>query len=203
MVKAIVFDIGGVLIDLDVPRCIRAFQDGMGFARITELLDPCHQKGIYGDLEQGILDADHFRDLILAESRPGCKRSDVDECMGALLAGVNPRTAAVVSGLKGRYRLYLASNNNPISMPRCEACLAQNGLAVPETFQGKFVSSELKILKPSPAFYQAVIDGIGLPAGEILFIDDSAANVAAAREAGMQARLFVPGSDLGILLSDC
>ena len=203
MIKAIVFDIGGVLIDLDVPRCIRAFQDRMGFARITELLDPCHQKGIYGDLEQGILDADHFRDLILAVSRPGCKRSDVDECMGQLLSGVNPRTAAVVNGLKGRYQLYLASNNNPISMPRCEACLAANGLDVNATFQGRFVSSDLKLLKPSRAFYLAVISGIGLPAQEILFIDDSQANVQAARETGMQARLFVPGSDLGLLLSDC
>ena len=57
MVKAIVFDIGGVLIDLDPARCIEAFQTILGFGRITEILDPSHQKGIYGDMEAGILPA--------------------------------------------------------------------------------------------------------------------------------------------------
>ena len=52
MVKAIVFDIGGVLIDLDPGRCIRAFREILGYERITEILDPCHQKGIYGDWNQ-------------------------------------------------------------------------------------------------------------------------------------------------------
>ena len=53
MIKAIVFDIGGVLIGLDLGRCIQAFQDILGYYRITELLDPYHQKGIYGEMEAG------------------------------------------------------------------------------------------------------------------------------------------------------
>ena len=55
MVKAVVFDIGGVLIGLDLDRCIRAFRENLGYERITELLDPCHQKGIYGDMEAGLI----------------------------------------------------------------------------------------------------------------------------------------------------
>ena len=48
MVKAIVFDLGGVLIDLDFDRCVRAFREILGYERITEILELSHQKGIYG-----------------------------------------------------------------------------------------------------------------------------------------------------------
>ena len=43
MIKAIVFDIGGVLIGLDLGRCINAFREDLGFDQITALLDPCHR----------------------------------------------------------------------------------------------------------------------------------------------------------------
>ena len=48
MVKAIVFDIGGVLVDLDLNRCIRAFREILGFERITE------KKAYYDDGEDAI-----------------------------------------------------------------------------------------------------------------------------------------------------
>ena len=203
MVRAIIFDIGGVLIGLDLDRCIRAFREILGFERITELLDPCHQKGIYGEMEAGVVSADDFRAQVLAESRPGCVPQDVDRAMGALLDGVDPRTVAVIRRLQEKYPLYLLSNNNPISMPLCLKALAHAGLDPDSTFRDQFISCDLKILKPAPAFYLEAVRRIGLPAGEILFIDDNPANVEGARAVGMQARLYVPGSDMAELLADC
>lgn len=201
MIKAIVFDIGGVLIGLDLARCIRAFEDILGFYRITELLDPYHQKGIYGEMEAGRITGEEFRTLVLADSRPGAQPSDVDRCMGALLTGMTQDTVDTVKELATRYPLYLLSNNNPIAMPIITGMFRENGLG-PETFKGQFISSEMRLLKPSREIYEATIEGIGLPAGEILFIDDNEANVMAAREAGLQARLYVPGTRLSTLLAD-
>ena len=204
MPKAIVFDIGGVLIGLNMDRCIEAFRTGLGFERITELLDPCHQKGIYGDLEGGRLSEQHFKDLVIAECRPGTKPEEVDFAVGELLVKkMDPRTVKAVNELKGRYPLYLLSNNNPISMRHCLRVLRDNGLEPESTFRGQFISSELKMLKPSPEFYNHVVRKIGLPAGEILFIDDNMANVEGARAVGIDARLYTPGTDLGLLLLDC
>ena len=202
MVKAIVFDIGGVLIDLDLDRCIRAFREILGFDRITELLDPSHQKGIYGEMEAGRLSAGHFRDLILAESRPGSRPEDVDQAMAALLVEMPSVTAQLVKDLATRYPLYLLSNNNPISMARTYAIFRENGIEPETTFRGQFISCEMKLMKPSQACYQEVIRRIGLPAQEILFIDDNAANVDAARVSGLQARYYIPGADLSLLLAD-
>lgn len=203
MVKAIVFDIGGVLIGLNLGRCINAFQEILGYDRITELLDPYHQKGIYGDMEGGLISADDFRCRVLAESRPGCKPSDVDRCMGALLLEMTEDTVATVKDMATRYPLYLLSNNNPIAMRLINEEFRRNGIEPEVTFKDQFISSEMRLLKPSRAIYEAAITRIGLPAGDILFIDDNETNVRAAREAGLQARVYMPGSKLSVLLADC
>lgn len=202
MAKAIVFDIGGVLIELDPGRCIEAFQTILGFERITEILDPCHQKGIYGDMEAGILPADEFRRLILAESRPGCLPSDVDRAMTALLVGMRPDTVLTVKRLATKYPLYLLSNNNPISMARTYEMMRENGIEPTTIFRGEFISWEMKMLKPTREFYEEAVRRTGLPAGELLFIDDNQANVDGARAAGLQARYYQPGTDLSSLLAD-
>ena len=203
MIKAIVFDIGGVLIGLNLDRCIRTFQEVLGYRRITELLDPYHQKGIYGEMEAGNLSADGFRAEVLRESRPGCRPEDVDRCMYSLLEGMDPDTVETVKALRGRYPLYLLSNNNPIAMKRILEMFRENGLEPETTFRDQFISSEMKLQKPSRELYEESVRRTGLPAGEILFIDDNETNVAAAREAGMQARLFAPGMKLSQLLADC
>ncbi len=202
MINAIVFDIGGVLIDLDLSRCIHAFQTILGFDRITELLDPSHQKGIYGEMEAGRLSHEHFRELILAESRPGSKKEDVDRCMGALLLGMPEETAALVNRLSERYPLYLLSNNNPISMARTYEIMREAGVEPDRTFKEQFISCDMKMRKPSRQIFDEVVRRIGLPADEILFIDDNPENVDAGREAGLQSRLYVQGTSLALLLSD-
>lgn len=202
MVKAIVFDIGGVLINLDMDGCIRAFRENLGFDRITELLDPYHQKGVYGDMEAGKVSADAFRAEVLRGSRPGSKPEDVDRSMQALLAGMSADTVATVKELAGRYPLYLLSNNNPISMGHILRMFRDYGIDPDTTFREQFISCEMKLLKPSAQIYLEAVARVGLPVKDILFIDDNDANVEAARKVGLQARVYVAGSKLSVLLSD-
>jgi len=198
MTKAVVFDIGGVLIDLDMEACIGTFKRVLGFDRITELLDPCHQKGIFSRFEEGLMTEEEFCAWVLERSRPGHTPADVEYCMWSLLIGIKPETAAAVKALQGRYPLYLLSNNNPINMRRCHALLEQNGIG--GIYTDEFISSEMKLLKPSAAFYSEVVRRLGLAPEEILFIDDSPANVEGAKAVGIDARHFVPGNRLADLL---
>ena len=202
MVSAIVFDLGGVLIDLDYDSCVRSFREVLGYERITELLDLSHQKGIYGDMEAGLITADEFRAEVLRESRPGCVPADVDRAMAGLLVGMDPKKVPLLERLAKRYALYGLSNNNEISVARMHAIYEENGLDWQRVFRKEFISSRMKLLKPSRAIFDAAAAEIGFPPAEILFVDDSQRNVDGARSAGWQAALYVQGTDLGDCLAN-
>ena len=201
-IKALIFDMGGVLVDLDIEDCKRAFKDLLGFDRIDELIDPCHQKGIYGDIEEGTLSAEEFRRIVLSESRPGSRPGLVDEAMWHILVGISPYKAELLNRLAQKYDLYLLSNNNPICMPHSTKLFGEAGAPLDKVFRKCFLSYEVKALKPSEKFYKSVIEEIGLPAEQMLFIDDSQKNVDGSIEAGLPAVYYQPGTDLSALLAD-
>ena len=187
---------GGVIIDLDPTACIRAFKEILGFDRITELLDPFHQKGIYGELEGGKLTTDEFRAAVLAESRPGSRPEDVDRCMDAMISGMEPYKADLLRELSRKYPLYLLSNNNEIARIRYHKLLEDLGVDWRTVFREEFCSYQMKMLKPSPEIFREAVRRVGLPPEEILFIDDSKTNVEAARSVGINAVLVPQGEDL-------
>jgi len=201
-IKALIVDMGGVLVDLDIEDCKRAFKDLLGFDRIDELIDPCHQKGIYGDLEEGTLSAEEFRRIVLSESRPGSRPGLVDEAMWHILVGISPYKAELLNRLAQKYDLYLLSNNNPICMPHSTKLFGEAGAPLDKVFRKCFLSYEVKALKPSEKFYKSVIEEIGLPAEQMLFIDDSQKNVDGSIAAGLPAVYYQPGTDLSALLAD-
>ena len=196
MINAIVFDLGGVLIDLDIERCKRAFREDLGYSDIDEILDACHQKGFYSDLEEGVITEDEFRSRILAQARPDAGPEDVDRAMWTLLTGMAPYKVELLKMLAGRYDLYLLSNNNSISMKRSRKIFEDAGIPMDEIFSGLFLSYSMKMLKPSEKIYRETAVRIGLPVHELLFIDDSESNVSAASSVGFNAVLYHPGSDL-------
>lgn len=202
MKKILIFDMGGVLVDLDIEGCKRAFKEGLGFNRIDEIIDACHQKGIYGELEEGTLSPDDFRSIVLSESRPGATAADVDEAMWHILLDIAPYKVKLLKELGSRYDLYMLSNNNSICMPCSTRIFSDAGAPLDQTFIKCYLSYEMKALKPSEAFYKAVIRDIGKPADRMLFIDDSQRNVDGAIAAGLPAVYYKPGTDLAALLAD-
>ena len=200
--KAIIFDMGGVLVDLDLEDCKRAFKEDLNYYGIDEILDPCHQKGIWGDLEEGMLSAEDFRKIVLADSRPDAQPEDVDKAMWRILSGIAPYKAELLKKLAQKYDLYLLSNNNSICLPCSAGMFDEVGAPLDEVFKKCFYSFEMKALKPSEKFYKAVIEQIGLPGEQMLFIDDSHKNVDGAIAAGLPAVYYQPGTDLSALLAD-
>ena len=98
-IKALIFDMGGVLVDLDIEDCKKAFKESLGYHKIDDIIDACHQKGIYGELEQGLLTGDEFRRIVLSESRPGSKPEDVDKAMYHILVGIAPEKVSLLKAL--------------------------------------------------------------------------------------------------------
>ncbi|MBQ7020563.1 MAG: HAD-IA family hydrolase [Bacteroidales bacterium] len=200
--KAVIFDMGGVLVDLDMQGCKDAFKRILGYSRIDELLDPCHQKGIIGDLEGGVLTEDEFRQAVLSESAEGCVPEDVDKAFWHILEGIAPYKAELLVKMSRSYDLYLLSNNNGITMVRAYQLFEEAGAPLDKVFRKCFLSYQMKALKPSETFYKAVVEQIGLPSDMLLFIDDSMPNVEGSIAAGLPAVHYIPGSDLSALLAE-
>lgn len=198
--KALIFDMGGVLVDLDIEDCKRAFKEDLGFYRIDEIIDPCHQKGIYGDLEEGVISPEEFRKAVLAESRPGACPEDVDKAMWHILTGIEPYKVEMLKKLAQSYDLYMLSNNNAICLPRSRRIFAEAGIPLEDIFRKCYFSFEMRALKPSEAFYKAVMEDIGTEPENMLFVDDSQKNVDGAVAAGLPAVYYEPGTDLEVLL---
>jgi putative hydrolase of the HAD superfamily len=202
MNKTVIFDMGGVLVDLDIEDCKKVFRQELGYAGIDQIIDACHQKGIYGDLEEGTLSAEDFRSIVLAESRPGVAPEEVDRAMSHILVGIAPYKVELLKRMVGKYDLCMLSNNNPICLPFSSKMFDDAGIPLDEVFRKCYMSFQMKALKPSEAFYKAVLADIGRPSEEIIFIDDSQKNVDGAIAAGMPAVYYEPGTDLSALLAD-
>ena len=200
-IKALIFDMGGVLVDLDIEDCKKAFKEGLGYHKIDDIIDACHQKGIYGELEQGMLTGDEFRKIVLSESRPGSKPEDVDKAMYHILVGIAPEKVRLLKDLAAEYDLYLLSNNNEICLPCARGIFEQAGIPLDKIFRKCFYSFEMKALKPSESFYKVVVEQIGIPSEQMLFIDDSSANVEGSIAAGLPAIYYKPGTDLGAVIA--
>jgi putative hydrolase of the HAD superfamily len=74
-------------------------------------------------------------------------------------------------------------------------------LDIDSLFDPLIISGDIGVMKPAPAAYHAVIERIGLPAAQCVFIDDLPANVAGAQAVGMHAVQYVAGLDLAAALA--
>lgn len=197
MTKAVMFDLGGVLVDLDPALCIENFRKLAGFEDITDYLDVCHQRGMISDLEEGLISVEEFYRQCLEHCRPGATAADVRESFCSLLRGMQPYKGELLRSLYGRgYKLYALSNNNPITMEVIADQIAEGGAPMDKYFSGVFVSSEMKLLKPGPEIFRAAIAATGFDASEILYIDDSRRNVEGALAVGLDAVWHDPSTSL-------
>ena len=198
MIKAIVFDMGGVIVRLDMDRCIRNFKELAGFGDIEEYLDRFHQKGFISDLEEGKTQPEDFYRECLEHSRPGTSVETAQYCFCSLLDGLEEDSLNLIRSLRGRYDLYVLSNNNPISRGYFREMMKKEGLDTEEVFTKEFYSYELKMLKPSREIYERVIEGVGRKPEEILFIDDARDNIEAASALGITTLWLRPEMDIAV-----
>ena len=187
--KHLLFDFGGVLVDLDKQRCINAFKD-LGFD-ILPYLGTYQQGGFFSDMERGKITVDEFCDIIREKSgNANLTNEQIVEAWKRYLLDVPAERLEMLLRLKEKYTLHVLSNTNPVHWNMAvEGYFRYKGLKVEDFFDKIFLSCELGVEKPEPEIFEKVVKGIGCSAEDILFFDDSEVNCEAARQCGLQAVL--------------
>ena len=195
-IKNIVFDLGGVLVDLDFKAAINGLQKA-GFANVKEQLQTLHQGGIFQKFELGEMSADEFRTAIRENSTVELTDEEVDNLWNAMLLEIPREKLELILDLRGKYMVYLLSNTNSIHWDYvCKNAFNYRGFRVKDYFEATFLSYEMHLAKPDKAIFEKVLQDANLLPEETLFIDDSEANCKAAEEVGIHAHHYHIGDDL-------
>ena len=195
-IKNIVFDLGGVLVDLDFKAAINGLQQA-GFANVKEQLQTLHQGGIFQKFELGEMSADEFRTAIRENSTVELTDEEVDNLWNAMLLEIPREKLELILDLRGKYMVYLLSNTNSIHWDYvCKNAFNYRGFRVKDYFEETFLSYEMHLAKPDKAIFEKVLQDANLLPEETLFIDDSEANCKAAEEVGIHAHHYHIGDDL-------
>ncbi len=181
MIKNIVFDIGGVLVDFAPDKSMRKL--GMPEHLIKPLMDATIFSGLWPELDRGFIPEDVIVNC-MKEDHPELApmiQKFFDEGKSDLVTSF-PYSAGWLSDLKDRgYGVYLLTN-----YPKSFFDIHWGSkFTFTPYVDGKIVSAEVKKNKPDPAIYQCLLDTYGLKAGECVFIDDRKDNVLAAQYMGM------------------
>lgn len=202
MIKNLLFDLGGVIMNLDRDRCVRAFE-ALGMRDADEFLGVYGQKGAFLALERGDIDADEFR----REIRPLFDREvtdeEIDSAFNQFLTGIPQERLRALRQLRKRYGVYLLSNTNPIMMNGfiAEQFRQEEGMEMKDYFDGVVASYVAKCYKPDREIFDYACEKCGIKPEETLFFDDSQANVDAARALGFYAEFVAPGTEFTEILS--
>ena len=203
MIKNLLFDLGGVIMDLDRDRCVRAFER-LGMKDADDFLGVYGQKGAFLALESGKIDADEFhRQVRPMIDRPEVSDEEIDNAFNEFLVGIPVTRLEALRALRKDYKIYLLSNTNPIMInSRIAEEFRKEGFEMADYFDGIFTSYEAGCCKPGKEIFDYTEREGHIKPDETLFFDDSQANVDAARSYGLNAVLVKPGDEFKNLLAE-
>lgn len=186
-IKNIAFDLGGVVIALSYEQAVRRFEE-IGLKDARQHLDAFHQRGIFGDLERGIISTEEFR---IELGKLIGREVTYDECLYAwhgYVEYVPQKNLQMLLKLRQLgYKVCLLSNTNPFMMQWAMSNeFDGNGHSMDYYFDNLYLSYKYKYMKPSPEIFKIMLEGQQSSAEETLFIDDGQKNVEAAKELGMK-----------------
>lgn len=186
-VKNIIFDLGGVLLNVDYKAPARAFAR-LGVDNFEDLYSQASQSKIFDALETGELSPEAFRQYIREKSGLPLSDEEIDTAWNSILLDFPEERARLLYELKNKYRLFLLSNTNAIHIASFEKGLEEKfGKNIfKEVFEHYYYSSSLGMRKPYVATFEKVIQLNNLCAGDTLFIDDSIQHINGAMQAGLQ-----------------
>lgn len=185
-IKNIIFDLGGVIINLDTQKTASEMKK-LGFDDFEKSYSLLNQTDLFDLLEKGLITPEQFRIEIRKHICNTVSDVQIDEAWSAMLLDFPKERIDLIQKTKSKYRTFLLSNTNKIHFDKYNSDFnAVYGFNFNSLFEKAYYSFEIGHRKPDLDIYKHVLKHSNLIPNETLFIDDSEANIRTAKMLGIQ-----------------
>lgn len=195
-VKNIIFDLGGVILDLSITDTLKSFSrlSGLSFKEIERIFISAPEFEHY---EKGTLDDAGFRQFIRKAYHVDCTDEDIDACWNAMLLDLPTKKLELLETLKSRYNTFLLSNTNGIHLNYINQTILPKAAGISsldDYFHKSYYSHRMGKRKPDAEIFEQVLEENNLQAAETLFLDDNGLNTEGAAKVGIRT-VYITSSD--------
>lgn len=195
--KNIVFDLGGVLLDIDYGKTKHSFEE-LGFNQFDKMYTQYSADMLFSDLETGNISNDHFLEYLVKAADGKITPAQITRAWNAMLGSFRIPSLDFLEVLSKKFRLYLLSNTNAIHLQAFnEVFKKETGKASLDAyFTRAYYSSNIGYRKPNEDVFEFILKDAGIKADETLFIDDSFNNIETAKKLGFKTHLLLAGEKI-------
>ncbi|MFT6500668.1 MAG: putative hydrolase of the HAD superfamily [Crocinitomicaceae bacterium] len=192
----IIFDFGGVIINIDYEVTIEAFKK-LGIDNFEALYSQASQSNLFDDIETGKISPQHFINGLLELLPSGISPNKVVHAWNAMLLDIPKGRIELLQNLSTKYRIFLLSNTNSIHI---DAALRTwdkvSDTPIESVFETIYFSHMVGMRKPNLEIFDYVCEQHKLNKQETLFIDDSIQHIEGAKKSGLHALHLTGGLDI-------
>ncbi|MDB5203004.1 MAG: hydrolase [Ferruginibacter sp.] len=194
--RNIIFDLGGVLLNIDYQQTKSAFE-ALGFNEFDLMYSQYSADQLFADLETGRIEPEAFYQKLLGRN-PNISRDEITLAWNKMLLNFRVPSLAFLEELAKKYNLYLLSNTNAIHLAAFkELFTRETGEASLDPFFTKaWYSHLINLRKPNDDIFAFILKDGNIKAEESLFIDDSFNNIETAARLGFRTHLLKPGETI-------
>lgn len=201
-IENLIFDLGGVILTLDMPRAEQSFTD-LGVTNYNALFRSGNVSSFFKEYEVGNISNEEFLDALRKLSGLPLTDNELIAAWNNMLGYFPGERIELLKQLKNRYRLFLFSNTNALHLTAFRKMYADdfNGNMFDNHFEKAYYSHLLRMRKPDKEPYEYILKENNLNPSKTLFIDDSIINIEGAEAAGLKGIHIKPGVsilDLGL-----
>lgn len=192
-IKSIIFDLGGVLVDLSTEKTAEAFA-ALADISTHNVFQAYTSNPDFNAYEKGDISDSDFRNAVRRIFSINASNFEIDQCWNAMLLNLPSTKLTLLEALKQHFKTIVLSNTNAIHLNYIERFML-NGSPLELLFHKAYYSHKVRMRKPELNIYTHVLEENNLTPEQTIFLDDSQENIDAAKSLGIQT-IHITHSDL-------
>ena len=199
--KAIIFDLGGVILNIDYLLTINEFEK-LGIENASDFYSKKMQNPIFDKIEVGEINSKEFMEALKKKCN-NTSLEQVENAWNAMLSDLPQNRLTLIKKLRDKYKIFLLSNTNEIHMQAFQNKIGEKTwVEFSALFDKIYLSFEIGFRKPAESAFKIILKENNLKPNEVLFIDDSPQHIETAERLGMNCYYLLDEEDITTIFPD-